>query len=1002
MLAPMRHVGGCGLLLAAVIAQAALASEPAPLPTPELTEPFAIGEALLDPARVDQAVVSLVARMGIELNDNLIRGLIEMSRDDLANAKDGRLPWSFRDLHKAIHPLLPELTVEHMAGQYNSAYSAAPESLAAQVMQGQPLEPDTPLTRAQIWFLIVDGFAPPVVAPKLAQLAPIAQQSSSGPSYGTASLTFGQLPSPILGLSNQDYYHLLSILPMLAYQLPFDVVPFTTQAHEGHGGPGRQVAIEARIGVGPNPPIGPSGAVLLRPLVADRSNRMIWWEVRDRSAMERHGSFDVIDGVPVRTDFMGVARLRYTPKKENANGQGTNFAKTASVGARISQWDLLTSQYDMPPVLAGFALGDRNAPGVMVVAWHEKGMRIRIENNYVAKMDLGFLGNGFRRGKDLAEGSLEEQPNGSWEGTVTATIHMTQFIQGLGQSCPETTFDGTQELKVTGEVWGALGGAQTIVYDQAASTAEPDGGYLALTFETAGPASVTPTQPCLDLIERDYGQPPFLPLNDARWTQLEGRYVIVLPTKGLLVYEDFTADSDATGPDVRAAVQGGFDVEDRGRKALTEWLVPKRRYPMEARQRPRILLAVLFALLPVLQAEARHPLDALDAAEITATMAILKSAGHVDDKTLVSSISLQEPPKTDVLAWKASDAIPRSAKAVLRRNATTFEAVVDLGSGDVLSHKAIPGAQPFVTLPEILTAIEVTTSDPKMRVGLRKRGITDFQQLFCAPRTVGNFGAEIERTRRIVKVDCFDIRGVKSDVFANPIEGLFATVDLDRGEVLEVTDLGVVPIPRGNSELDPASTGVRGNTRPIVQSAPEGSNITVDGSMVRWQNWSFHLRWDLREGVVVSLVNYQDGDRSRSVLYQGHLSEIFVPYQDPTGAGITGTTWTKATTDSERWHRPSFRARIARLPPFISRQSCPMSPAVPTCWTSASAFSRSRPANRPGAITISSPGRSRAGPRSSSSSATSRPSGTTTTCWTGRLTRRETSPIGPARAESMR
>ncbi len=533
------------IALVIVIAGApfAFASEPAPLPTPELTEPFAIGEALVNPARADQGVVSLVARMGIKLNDNLIRALIEMSRDDFANAKDGRLPWSFKDLHAAIHPLLPDLTVEQMAGKYNDAYTAAPESLAAQVMRGQPLAPGTPLTRAQIWFLIVDGFAPPLVAPRFAQLAPIAQAPSSGPSYGTASLTFGQLPSPILGLSNQDYHHLLSILPMLAYDLPFDVVPLPTLAHEGHGGPGRQVALEARIGVGPNPPIGPTGTVLLRPLVGDRSNRMIWWEVRDRSAMERHGSFDVMAGLPVRTDFMGIARLRYTPKQEDPENQRFIYAESSGVGARIAQWDLLTSQYDMPPMLRGFALGDRSAPGLVAVEWHDREMRIRIENTYDAKMDLGFLGSGFRRGTDLAEGSLEKQPDGTWVGTVTATIHMTQFIQGLGQSCPETTFDGTQELKVTGEVWGSLGGAQTIVYDHAASTAEPDGGYLALTFETAEPASVTPTKPCLDLIERDYGQPPFLPLNDARWVQLDGRYVIVLPTKGLLVYEDFTADS---------------------------------------------------------------------------------------------------------------------------------------------------------------------------------------------------------------------------------------------------------------------------------------------------------------------------------------------------------------------------------------------------------------------------------------------------------------------------
>jgi primary-amine oxidase len=304
---------------------------------------------------------------------------------------------------------------------------------------------------------------------------------------------------------------------------------------------------------------------------------------------------------------------------------------------------------------------------------------------------------------------------------------------------------------------------------------------------------------------------------------------------------------------------------------------------MSARTCRRLLLAACFAWIPVTAlGAAQHPLDGLDASEITATTAILRQAGHVDDKTLIASLTLQEPPKAAVLAWRAGDPLVRQAKTVLRHDGKTYEAVVDLGSRQVKSHRHVPGVQPMVTLPEILSAIELTTGDPRMRDGLRKRGITDFGQLFCAPRTAGNFGATDETTRRIVKVDCFDIRGVKSDVFANPIEGLVATVDLDARTVLDVTDLGVVPIPGGSSELDPASTGPMRPLKPVVQSATDGGNVTMDGSMVRWQNWSFHVRWELREGVVVSLVNYLDGGRPRSVLYQGHLSEIFVPYQDPT------------------------------------------------------------------------------------------------------------------------
>jgi primary-amine oxidase len=101
-------------------------------------------------------------------------------------------------------------------------------------------------------------------------------------------------------------------------------------------------------------------------------------------------------------------------------------------------------------------------------------------------------------------------------------------------------------------------------------------------------------------------------------------------------------------------------------------------------------------------------------------------------------------------------------------------------------------------------------------------------------------------------------------------------------EVLSVTDLGIVPIPGGNSELDPASIGIQRQVKPVVQSSPEGSNITVQGSQVRWQNWSFRWRWDIRAGVVISLASLDQGKGPRSILYEGSLAEIFVPYQDPT------------------------------------------------------------------------------------------------------------------------
>jgi primary-amine oxidase len=50
---------------------------------------------------------------------------------------------------------------------------------------------------------------------------------------------------------------------------------------------------------------------------------------------------------------------------------------------------------------------------------------------------------------------------------------------------------------------------------------------------------------------------------------------------------------------------------------------------------------------------------------------------------------------------------------------------------------------------------------------------------------------------------------------------------------------------------------------------------------VRWQNWRFRFSIEPREGLVLHQVAYDDHGRLRSILYRASLSEMLVPYADP-------------------------------------------------------------------------------------------------------------------------
>lgn len=297
------------------------------------------------------------------------------------------------------------------------------------------------------------------------------------------------------------------------------------------------------------------------------------------------------------------------------------------------------------------------------------------------------------------------------------------------------------------------------------------------------------------------------------------------------------------------------------------------------------LLLVLLLALPnrVFAQQANHPLAALNVSEISTVVSILKRAGHVDKDTLYTTIRLDQPPKAQMWNWQAGDAFTRKSVVIFRRESKTFQAMVDISSDKVISVEEVEGAQSSILISEWRLAQALTLKNPNWQAAMRKRGYTKFDQIFCSPISPGYFPGADYGGRRLLKVPCYEFSTSNNHRYGRPIEGVFAVVDVNAKTVIDVVDTGIVTVPEPVRNYDSQNRqSFRPALKPVLNISPAGPNFKLKGALeVDWQNWSFHLRFERRNGIVISLVRYNDHGKKRKVAYQMSLSEMFVPYMDP-------------------------------------------------------------------------------------------------------------------------
>ncbi|WP_229722942.1 primary-amine oxidase [Xylophilus rhododendri] len=278
-----------------------------------------------------------------------------------------------------------------------------------------------------------------------------------------------------------------------------------------------------------------------------------------------------------------------------------------------------------------------------------------------------------------------------------------------------------------------------------------------------------------------------------------------------------------------------------------------------------------------------HPLDPLTADEIQNAVAVLKARPDFPADVLFSTVQLKEPPKSEVWNYRDGAEHRREAFAVVmdRKLNRTYESVIDLKTKRAISWQEIKGVQPLLADSEYEAMRKIVKADPRWRAAMQKRGFkeADFGKIEIDGWAVGVVDPKFSG-RLIRGVPYF--KGDGENHYGRPIEGVVALVDLNRRKVIDLIDSGVVPVAAKTQDFSEAAVGPqRRPPPPLLITQPEGAGYTLKGHEIAWQKWHFRYSMHPREGMVLHTVSYDDQGKSRPILYRAAVSEMVVPYGDP-------------------------------------------------------------------------------------------------------------------------
>ncbi|MEV6343081.1 primary-amine oxidase [Actinoplanes sp. NPDC051851] len=282
---------------------------------------------------------------------------------------------------------------------------------------------------------------------------------------------------------------------------------------------------------------------------------------------------------------------------------------------------------------------------------------------------------------------------------------------------------------------------------------------------------------------------------------------------------------------------------------------------------------------------AAHPLDRLTPDEIALNRNLLDKNGLISATTRFPLVMLVEPPKSFVVGWEPGTPWDRQVSTVLldRTTGEVRDVLTSLTTGTVLDQRVVDvrtEGQPPIMGEEFDLVERILWSDDAWCAAMARRGLTTPERIRISALSAGVFDIAGEQGRRLVRCLSFLQLGDDDNVWAHPIDGIVAYVDLITGEVVQLIDDAEFPVPTAAEDYH-LPTAERTTQRPIQITQPEGASFTVDGNVVTWEKWRFRIGFDQVEGLTLHQIGFEDGGTLRPIVYRASVAEMVVPYGDP-------------------------------------------------------------------------------------------------------------------------